>query len=270
VFMTVLLAVAAAVAVTGALILAAGKRWTAPAVALGYVAGHFVVSMPAFPPVEVTDRLPWLALAAGAWGVVVALGPLGKWATVAGRASLLGLTLGVMLWPVIGRGDLARETVVWVVATTLVAVVAWVNLGLLAHRNEGVDARLGVLIAAAGSSPALLLSGSATLGFLAAVLTAALSVAWLLGRKESSSARAWEVGAAVLVGLLVEGYVYAFLPATAAALLGLSPLAAWMGRVGLVQRRGSLAAAAAGALAMIVVVGIAVGISFHASPAAEF
>src|SRR5271157_3045274 len=54
------------------------STWSSLAIGLAYIAGQAAVSRPAFPPVEVTDRIPWLALAATVLAVAEAVRARGQ------------------------------------------------------------------------------------------------------------------------------------------------------------------------------------------------
>ena len=154
--------VAAAVVGVGRAVGGRGGAWlAASAVGLGYVAGHFGVARPAFPPVEVTDRIPWLALAASALAVFEAMRTPGTVARGMGRSVLAVLTLWLILGPVVAASGLSKSLVI----SGLVALAAWVNLEALAAKPGGHDVLRSLLITAAGAGIVLLVSGSAVPGF---------------------------------------------------------------------------------------------------------
>jgi len=259
VFLQSVMAVGASAGVA-AVVAGLGRRrwWGAAAVGLAYVAGHAAVARPAVPPVEVTDRLPWVALAAAALAVYEAARPSAAVGRGVGRCLLGALTLGLMLGPVHNPG------VVWFGATVAVALASWVNLGALAAGPQGSDVFRGLLITAGGAGVVLLLSGSAVLGILGLALTAALAGGWL-GARGVPPEGSLPTAAVVLGALVLEGYVYASLPASGALLLAAAPAGTWVGRLGPARRLGPWASATLGAACVLVPVGIAVGLAVAAS-----
>lgn len=223
-----------------------GRRGCALALGTGYALGHAAVrgwlgASPVpipVPPVDVIDWLPWLALAAGFWGLIEASSRRWRWRWL-GRLVLTGAVLGLVL------GPLARNGWSWpVLAARLVGLgvgVLWV-WGLLDARDERLagGALLTVLaMVAGGSSLALALSGSLVLGELAGVLTAAVvALRFGLGRDPGSTAARglMAVVVVVLAGLLLAGRFYSETPTSAALVLAVAPLAAWIDRPGPLSR----------------------------------
>ena len=119
-------AVVAAAALGLRRVLGARKRssqgdstWSALAIGLAYIAGQAAVARPAFPPVDVTDRIPWLALAATVLAVAEAAWALAPWVRLFGRSLLLTLSLGLMLGPVVSANDLSRPMLGWLTVTAV-------------------------------------------------------------------------------------------------------------------------------------------------------
>jgi hypothetical protein len=250
------------------------SRWRGATIGLGlgYIIGHVALAWPAFPPIDVTDRLPWLALAAMVVGLLESLWPISnrlRWAT---RLSLLALTLLAILGPI------ARETVrtgagvAWLAVVGVSAFVSWVLLERLFNRlSKGGIEWLLVLIA--GSSAALLLvSGSLVLGqlglVLAAVLGALALISWRAARPMLDRG-ALLVVLSVLTALVLDGHVYAFVPVSSALLLAASPLAAWVDKIGPARRLGPRGAAIVRGLAVMVPLAVAIGLALNASPSYE-
>ena len=94
IFVTVTLpAVVAAAAIGLCRVLGARERssqgdstWSSLAIGLAYIAGQAAVARPAFPSVGVTDRIPWLALAATVLAVAEAVWALAPWVRLFGRS----------------------------------------------------------------------------------------------------------------------------------------------------------------------------------------
>lgn len=290
--------------------------WTASAVGLAYSAGHWALARPTFPPSDVTDRLPFLALAAVALAVFerrvksdrvilrtrrdakeqanttlstkhyraaravcpnnprkrmdgrgeggsepVVEGMRGPLERVVGRVLLASLTLGLVLAPVVGNGASSG----WLFAPAAIVLAAWANVELPAARGDGSDAYRSLLVTAGGAGLVLLLSGSAVLGQLGVALTAALVAAGVASGMRTPLGFA-PAGAAVLVGLVLTGFVYGSLPAPSAFLLAAAPATAWLSRIGPARRFGPWATAAL----VAVPVGAAVALAVSASPAFDY
>src|SRR4051794_9791354 len=116
----------------------AGGDQAAVALALGAgaLAAQLVNARPAFPPVEVTDRIPWIVAAAMLLGLCESVRPSPGWARWENRLLLTALVLGLILGPVLGedwptRSDLARQG-----GLALVLLAAWANLESLAARRS--------------------------------------------------------------------------------------------------------------------------------------
>ena len=69
---------------------------------------------------------------------------------------------------------------------------------------------------------------------------------------------------------MLEGYVYASLPASVALLLSMAFAMSWVTRLGPARRLGPWAYATLGAVAVMIPVGIAVGLAVKASLESEF
>jgi hypothetical protein len=277
----VLLAPALAAAVAASLVGWLGRRlgvaWGgAAAVALalgaGELAAHLANARPAFPPIDVTDRIPWLVLTALLLGLCESIRPAPGWARWENRLLLVLLTLGLLLGPVLGpdwptRSDLLRQG-----GLALLLLVGWANLEALAARRSTATVGPAVLVVAAGAGAALLLSGSLVLGQIGLGLASALGAVWLLScwMPGLSLGRG---GVPVLVAtfgaLLIDGQVYAFLPRSSALILAAAPLMAWVASVGPARRLAGWKAALLGAFATLVPTAVAVGLAVAASPSYE-
>jgi hypothetical protein len=248
-----------------------GQAAVALALGAGAIAAQVGNAPPAFPPIEVTDRIPWLVVAAVLLGLCESVRPSPGWARWENRLLLTLLTMGLVLGPVLGenwptRSDLTRQG-----GLVLMMLAAWGNLEALAAVRSMAVLGPSVLVVAASTGAALLLSGSMVLGQLGLGLAAAVAAIWvlslwlhlLLGRG----------GIPVLVAaygaLLIEGHVYAGLPASSAYLLAAAPLAAWVGFVGPARRLAAWQSALLSAVATLVPAAVALGLAIAASPGYE-
>ena len=131
-------AIVAAAAVTLRRTLGASERsspgdsaWSAGAIGIGYIAAHAAIAPPAFPPVDVTDRILGLSLAATGLAAAEALLPLASWIRLSGRFLLLSLCLVLLLGPVLRDADLSLPLFRWSTITTALAFLTWLNLWAL-------------------------------------------------------------------------------------------------------------------------------------------
>jgi hypothetical protein len=262
---------AAALAVARRAAPSRGDVWpVAPAIAAGYLAGHFAV---AWPMSDVTDRLPWLVLAATALGTLEAAWPAPSWARWENRLLSSALTLAVMLSaaPAIVEALGTRQSTLWIVALGAGIVASWTNLEALAGRITGVAIVLPLLVVAGGASVALAI-WSIVPGQLGGALTAALAGAWVAswwGGPLSLARGGVTVLVLVLAALIVYAHVYAGMATSCVALLAASPLALWVTRIGPIRRLPPWQAALIGAVAALVPVAVASGLSHAATSSAS-
>src|SRR5581483_8093102 len=99
-------------------------RWgVVIALGAGYLAGHLSNVWPKFPPDEVFDRLPALALAATRLGLVEAFWPDARRLGGNIRLVLMALALAAILGPVVPEGWSERVGLAWLAAG--IGVVVW-------------------------------------------------------------------------------------------------------------------------------------------------
>ena len=209
-------------------------------VGLAYVAGHAVIACPAFPPIDVTDRIAWLAAIATVLAALEAAFSGPAWLQLAGRAVLLAIVIGTMLGPLIALENSWSKSAGWIVTTSVVCALAWLNLWALERSATGADAQLALSLTAAIAAPVLFLSGSVVLGALSMVLAASLTAFRLLGGTFSPGASVL-IGTSVFTALVVEGLYYASLPIVAALCFAAAPACAWISRSKLMSPRSALA-----------------------------
>jgi hypothetical protein len=243
-----------------------GAWWAATAVGLAYFAGHVAIRRPPIPPVEVTDQLLWLALAAAGLALIEAAWPGRRLIRIVGRPLLAALTLWLVLGPAARAGELKRVAVVWLTAS---ALAAWADLEVLAALDRGGEVFRALLVTAAGSAVAMVLSGSIVVGMLALALMSALAAA-RLAAWPGPLAGFLPPAAAVLTGLLLDGFVYASLHVPSALLLAAAPAASWLTRLGPLRKLGPRSAAVLQTVAVLIQVAVAVGLAFQASAADEY
>lgn len=239
--------------------------WAGPAIGLAYIAGQSAIARPWFPPLDVTDRMPWLALVAMLLAIAEATWPFAARLRILGRALLLTLILGLMLGPVIGAGDLSWATIGRLSAAAVTAVLAWLNLWALGATSQGRDAYRGLMLTSGGAVLVLLFSGSAVLCLLCMALTVSLAAA-RIAAWHRAPASGLIVGGAVLTALVIEGYIYASMSLWSAALLAAAPAGTWITRTEPLREKPGMTATLLSTLAVLVPVGLAVGWAAASSP----
>jgi hypothetical protein len=249
-----------------------GQAAVALALGAGVLAAQFHFAPPAFPPIEVTDRIPWLVALAMLLGVCESVRPSPGWARWENRLLLTLLTLGLILGPVLGADWPTRSALARQGGLVLVVLTAWANLEALAARRSTAVLGPALLVVVACVAVALMLSGVIVLGQLAGGLAAALAVTWIVSwwlPDRSLGRGGVPVLVATVAALLIEGHVYAGLPASSAYLLAAAPLAAWVGSVGPMRRLSGWQAGLLNTIATLVPAAVAVGLAIAASPGYE-
>lgn len=246
-----------------------------PALALGagYVVFHTMISRPAFPPVEVTDRVPWIALAAMVFGLLESATPGPAWTRWENRLLLAALTLGLVLGPVLASATEWRGQVVRLAALAALVLFCWANLEALASRASVAWLGSALLAVCASTAGALLLSGH-FMGFqLAGGLAAALGTVWVTSLVIPAlrlSRGGVPVLTATLAALLMLGNTYSSLPATSGLLLALAPVAAWAGWIGPVSRLAPWLSSLVALAAVVLPLAAALGFAYSASPGSGY
>jgi hypothetical protein len=233
--------------------------WGALAVGLAYALGQVGVAPPSFPPADVTDRIPFIALLGAVVAAILAGDRGGTWGRIVGYLGLASLSWLVMLGPVLGREEIPRETKAWLVGTALAGLLAALNVALLDAPARRPELWAALTMFALGSGIALVLANSAVLFQLGGVLTLALAAS-LLGAWGRPVGGGIAVGVAVLTALVAEGFVYAFLPASAGIVLALAPAILWTTRLGALSRLGPKARASIAAGLILIPVAVAIGL----------
>jgi hypothetical protein len=225
----------------------ADRAAVAVGMGVGYLAGHAAVAWPsAFPPVEVTDRIPFVVLAAILLGLLESAWPSPLWARWENRFLMTALVLGTVLGPLFEGLSGTRAGVVQMCGIAVAILVFWANLEALACKLPPSAVGLMVGIVTAGAGLRLLLAGNMVLFQLLLALGASLGAAWLfsLWRPAVTLTRG---GAAVLTlalaSLLIYGQFYSIVPEPEALAIGLAaivlitPLLAWVAMIGPIRRR---------------------------------
>lgn len=270
----VLLGVVVPALVSGAVLLAAwwprardgavaGGRWGgAVGFGGGYALAHALTfGWPAFPPTDVANWLPFLALAAALLDLADPWLGRGVWWRRLARASLC---LGAM-WLLARPVGTPLATIALFAAAML---AGWLSLEELSRRTRGATVPLSVAVAGIGGSAALLMGGVASLAQLAGSVVAmsgAAGVVALLNRRLTLAAGGASVIAAVTAYMWFDGALYATepLPLTAALLLVAAPSGAWIGEAAFLRRLGwaPRLALRGGAVALLAGAAVALGLT---------
>jgi hypothetical protein len=247
----------------------AGQAAVALALGAGTLAAQCAMAWPRVPPIEVTDRLPWLVGVVMVLGLLESTHPSPAWARWENRLLVAVLLLALVLGPILGpewpsRRDLAIEG-----GLILGILFAWMSLeGLATDRSTAV---LGpaLLAVVGGTAAALLLSGSIVLGRVCGGLAASLGAVWVLSwwlRDRLLNRGGIPVLTTTVAALLIIGCIYSSLTLPPAILLAAAPLAAWPAFAGPARRLAAWQSALLAAVLCVVPVAIAVGLVLKASP----
>jgi hypothetical protein len=249
---------------------AGGDRAAAAlAIGSGYIAGHAAIALPAFPPLEVTDRIPFLVAFATLLGFLDSVWPSPAWVRWENRLLLTALVLGAILGPVLANIGETRSEILWVAGLGVVLLASWVNLDALAARLAPAPLALSLLIITGGVGGVLLVSGSLILGQLGLALAAALAAVVVFSTRGpglSLDRGGVPILTTIVGALLIDGHIYAGLPASAAFVLLPAPLAPWVCQLGPVRRASAWKGSALAVVVTLIPVSVALGIALAASP----
>lgn len=262
-------------------------RGAALGLAAGYAAADVALQgWPTLPPTDSTRWTLWAALALGTLAAVEVLvaafvagpGKSGRdgarfsWGTRA-RGGFRGLVCAAMpaliLRPLFGSTWSAGEGMLWAVGLAVALLGLAASSEALVLRRPGAALPLALWATSAGSSIALVLSGSLLQGQLAGAIAATLGATIVLEwwRPESHAGRGLGHGATTLLGALwIAGRFYSELPASCAGLLVLSLVAPWAAELPPARRiEGRRAALLRLALALVPAA-LAALLAWHQSP----
>ena len=235
------------------------------AVGVAFFFGHLVITgWTTFPPADTTNWLPYFALAAAILGACCAVLPITAWTRVAIFALVSTGALRLLLKPKFQYGWSLGEGWAWVACLGCAIVLLAVILDALVRRpGTAVEMPVCLLIVSAGTSGALMLSGSMLLGQFATVLAAAVFGSLVFTAGRVALGRGIVPVYSLLMGaLLVSGYFFAELPAASAGLLALAPMLALI----YVGRSNKLLALGIRAALVSVPVAVALILAFRLSP----
>ncbi len=236
---------------------------------MGYLIAHTAaVGWPPLRPVDVTQWLPYVAVAAAGLGLVESLGMMNRWLRWGFRFSLSAAAVWLLLRPMFEYRWTVPQGALWLIVLAMAMFITWMSLDTLARQVRGACGPLTILIVAGGGGIVLVVSKVASLGQLsgavAAMAGASLVVTWWNG------ARSLAPGATAVVTILLgylwlEGYLYGEVPALSAVLLAAAPTAAWIGNLPRVRRLADWQAVSVRAAAVTLPTLIAVALAVAAS-----
>jgi hypothetical protein len=229
-----------------------------PALTAGYVVGHLAAAgAPSLPPVDTTQSLFYLALLAGALGLVEVSGA-GAAVRRAAQVLAVGSMLGLVLHPLVRYQWSTGQTAVRSAALAVAALALGWATRALAARLTAVATLAGWIAVFAGTATLLVLARTALLAQLASAVAIALLVLVVVVALAPTRAGGAAVAAAalpfvvpMLIAFVLNGFLYAELDAPAAAALAASPLAA-AAALAVARQRGPRAEVAAALLAVAV------------------
>lgn len=263
--------------VTGAVLAVAAcfppvHRWaSAVALGAGYVGGHAMAigRWPSFPPAEATHWLLYFAIAALITGLLdVFLPDTRRWLRLSVWTVLSSVFIRVLLQPKWKYAWSLSEGLLWLGGLVVIILFVSFCLETIAQPSNSRPALPLILaIISAGTSVALMVSGSMRLGQLALIFATAVAVSWLVACPiPSLSLRRGAVPIVIVLlpGFWLSGYFYAELPAVSALMLAFSPVLALVPFDNFPLSRKWASCLPTGLV--LVAVAAAVGIAIRASP----
>ena len=242
----------------------------AAALGIGYIVGFLgLEGLPAFPPKLGTHWLFYFAiigLIVGRFWHLAIWGPIAQIAISIIIPRLLLTSTFEHTW-----GTL--EGIIWWVCLAVVIFIIWhlveQSFSVLPSGASGPFVYFGI---SGGTALILALSGSLRLAQHCGILVALFAASWIItlilrrGRKRFVFPRsASPIVTLLLIGIWMNGYFFAEVPAVSAILLVISPLLALIGRIEAVQelgaRRSTLVQIAVIALPVVIAIGIAIAYS---------
>lgn len=279
----ILLGVVLPAVAAAAVLLAAWRPWRkaasptgtigagALAIGLAYAAGYAgLVGWPPFPPVEASQWIVYLQLAAvGLFLLERMTSRPPNWLRWGFRIGLVAVSLVLILRPMMTYSWSPGRTAGWVAGLGVLALAFWLELEWVLPGVEALSSWLVLTIVAVGCALCLAMSGSLLLGQLGGVLAAAAAgatvLAFLPGGRTIDRASV-RVPAVILTCLLLSGYFYSELPAISALLVIAAPLAARSVPEASLTGRHPFVVAVVRGVAVAVPIVVAVIIAFASSP----
>ena len=239
----------------------------AAALGVGYMVGYLgMEGLPAFPPKLGTHWLCYLAiigLIVGRFWHVAVWGPIAQIAISIIIPRLLLTSTFKYTWGPI-------EGIIWWVCLAVAIFIFWhlveQSFSALPSGASGPFVYFGL---SGGTALILALSGSLRLAQHGGILVAFFAASWMITLVLQRDRKRFvfphgvsPIVTLLLIGIWMNGYFFAEVPAVSAILLAISPLLAQVGRMAAIQelgtRRSTLVQIAAIALPVVIAIGIAV------------
>lgn len=213
----------------------AERFWGGPLALAGSLTLSFVGALrgpPPFPPNEVTDWLPYIAVAAAVIGMADATLQIPRNVRWAIGCGCIAAATWLLIRPLPAETHSLLTKLGWLVMRAVIWGGWWIAIDALSHDSRGASVPRDLLIVTASSALVLMMSGSKLLGLLGGSLAASLAVFVAVGLfAELSMARGGVlVLATLLSGLLICGLFYASLSRGNAVLLLLAAVLTAAGR----------------------------------------
>ncbi len=239
----------------------------AAALGVGYIVGYLgLEGLPTFPPRQGIHWFCYLAII----GLIVArFWHVALWGPIA-QIAISIMTPRLLLTSTFKHTWGPIEGIIWWVCLTVAIFIFWhfieQSFSALPSGASGPFVYFGL---SGGTALILALSGSLRLAQHGGILVALLAASWIItlvlqrDRKRFVFPRgASPILTLLLIGIWMNGYFFAEVPAMSAILLVISPLLTQVGRIEAIQelgvRRSTLVQIAAIALPVVIAIGIAV------------
>ncbi|PYJ11862.1 MAG: hypothetical protein DMF06_01435 [Verrucomicrobia bacterium] len=239
------------------------------AMGVAYFVGHlFIVGWVRIPPSDTTNWLPFFALASAVLGAGCTVVSLSRWTRALIFALVSAGALTLLLKPKFQYGWSLGQSLIWVAGLACAMVLLAVVVdGLTWRPAQALEMPVILLATCAGTFGALMLSGSVLLAQFAAVLGGAVFGSLVLSARNVALGRGIVPLVSLLLGaLLVSGYFFAELPATAAVLLGFAPIFALIP----IYPQSKLLTLGVRAATVVIPILLALFLAFRASPSLDY
>ena len=238
------------------------------ALGVGYISGYLgLEGFPVFPPKLGTH---WLCYLAGTGLIVAGFWHLTPWGRLGAQVALSVILPRLLLDATFKYTWSRTEGIIWWVCLAIAIFIFWhlvqQSFRALPAGASGPFVYFGL---SGGTALILALSGSLRLALHGGILVAIFAATWgiTLFLQRNREKFVFPPGASpvitlLLIGIWMNGYYFAEMPAASAALLGIALLFTRIGRIAVVQRlgarRSTLVQIAAIALPVLIAIGIAI------------
>ena len=243
----------------------------AAALGIGYIVGYLgLEKLPPFPP---KLGVHWLCYLAAIGVIVAGFWRFAPWGRLIAQVAVAVIIPRLLLTSTFKYTWGQTEGIIWWVCLAAAIFIFWrlveQSFSMLPSGASGLFVYFGI---SGGTALILAFSGSLRLAQHGGIVVALFAAGWILTLvvKDNSNPFVFPPGASaivtlLLVGLWMNGYFFADMPAASTLLLAISPLFARIGNIKAVQglqgRRSTLVQIAAIALPVVVAMAIAIAYS---------